>query len=135
MFEQFRHVLIYLIKGISWKQHLREQLWPPSHQSMCLVRSNYHSRTIRVSVIPAYYTGATLSYSDCGHSDATVPFIEVRTEMIYGQLESYSSSIWLAYPIFSHNQRETLLTSRTCVLNTEIWRQKTERHREYRDRN
>ena len=51
-------------------------------------------------------------------------FTEARTEMIHGQLESGSSSTWLAHPNLSHLRRKILLASRTCVINTEMFADK-----------
>ena len=81
--------------------------------------------TSRVLVVTSSY-GSYQPYSNNEYRGATVSSTEVSTEMIHSQLESRSSSIWLAYPNLSHPRRKVLLASRTCVINTEKkCRQKT----------
>ena len=66
-----------------------------------------------VSVIPSSYE-SDLPYSNNEDYDTTVPLTEARNYMIQGQLESCSSSIWLAYPIISYPRWKNILASRTC---------------------
>ena len=85
-----------------------------------------------VSVIPSLY-GSYLPHSNNGHRDATVPLTEARTEMIHGQLESYSSFIWFAYPNLSPPRWKVLLASRTYVIIRKVLQtKKTGRHSKYR---
>ena len=69
-----------------------------------------------------------LSYSNNGHRNETVSLTEARTEIIHGQHESCSLSIWLAYSNLTHPRRKIFLVSCVCVINTENFTDKKQKN-------